>query len=622
MISQNKHSLFFMMLTFLFISTAWSQESSSQFQIESYVRWNDSTVYNKTYVVNKNHPKASDENKGSEEEPLLTINQAAQLVQSGERVLIHAGVYREMIQPLTGGHSASKMILFEGAEGENVIVSGARVWEAKWQQKQVLISELSDETLSYAWSRKIWKAELPEQLFENNYLPFQLKNIEPSDFPLMPWAQLCTDKAPYQLTRGLLFQNGKRMVQLESYGDLTRIPGSFWVHPNGKAVHIHSFENGDPNTSIFEIGVQSHLFNPQKVGLAYLHIKGITFEKCANGFLRSSTGAVNAKGGHHWIIENNTIRQVNSSGLEFGYVAFEKGDPSTMNQQPRLDDNLGGMMIRNNIIQHCGTAGMRSYMVKDAIVENNTIADCGWHDAENYWEVAAIKLLRCDHTLVNGNLIYNMQGGNGIWLDWDNRYSRVTGNVIYDVQTVQGAIFIEASIVPNLVDNNFIWNIDGNGIYLNDTDQAIVVHNLVGRTTGPVVSGIASTGRKMNGRLLSCKQNQIYYNLFVDVNQPVHFAFDENSTNYNCFVSANSMNFSFESNPVFFRKGAQDSRLNAHVEFDPKTLYFFFKTDMELPHVIAGKYVVQDFFGKMRSGQATVPGPFENLTSNYKIILK
>ena len=59
--------------------------------------------------------------------PLLTINKAAQLVKAGEKVSIYTGVYREMIQPKYGGTAADKMIVYEAAPGEKVIVKGSKI---------------------------------------------------------------------------------------------------------------------------------------------------------------------------------------------------------------------------------------------------------------------------------------------------------------------------------------------------------------------------------------------------------------------------------------------------------------------------------------------------------------
>jgi hypothetical protein len=122
----------------------------------------------------------------------------------------------------------------------------------------------------------------------------------------------------------------------------------------------------------------------------------LTLEHCANGFMRSGVAALFTMGGHHWIIEGNTVRHI----------------------------NLGHNIVRRNRISDCGTAGMRGQGAQ-VLVEDNDVVDCGWQDAESHWEVAGIKLLGCRGTLVRNNHVARIQAGDGIWLDFGNQNSRV-----------------------------------------------------------------------------------------------------------------------------------------------------------------------------------------------------
>jgi alpha-N-arabinofuranosidase len=598
-----------------------AQKEAASFDWSSYTAWQNTTRYTKTYVVDQKHPLASDDNPGTADRPLLTINKAAQLVEAGERVLIHAGVYREKIRPKNDGEGPDQMISYESVPGAKVIIKGSRVLPVAWIQRRVYTDELPDSTLTLTWSRKLWMATIPDTIFEEGYYPLRLPNILPEEYELMPWAHPVKDLAPYNSTRALLFQNGRRMSQLEDYGDLTRLPGSFWIDVDGKTVHIHPFGSGNPNNELFEIGVQNHLLKPQKIGMGYIQVRGLTFEHCANGFLRTSTGAVTILGGHHWIFEDNVIRQNNSSGLEVGYYAFEFEDPNPENIQPRTDEDLGGMLVRNNRIHDCGTAGIRSYTVTNGIIENNTIWNCGWQDAENYWECSGIKLLRTRKTLVKGNHIYNIQGGNGIWLDWDNQYSRITANVIHDIQNIQGGIFVEASQVPNLVDNNFIWNIDGHGIYANDSDELMVYHNLIAHTTGPVVNAVVATERKLNGRWLTATRNKVLNNIFINGGGAINFSSEDNAADYNLYVSTREpVHIDLEE----WKKsgfGRNSKSMRAFVRFVPEVMYFRWSSPEEVPLVPALEELKFDFFQTTRKDGKGVPGPFSRLDRDCALLL-
>jgi alpha-L-arabinofuranosidase len=614
--SINHFILFFLLQIVCFNS--FSQSTNWDFNPE----WKNKTVYTKTYVVNQRHANASDANPGTEELPLLTINKAAQLVRAGERVLLYAGVYREMIQPLQGGLSENKMIAYEAALGNEVVVKGSKVLENIWEQHLVYSDRVPDTTKNYNWSRKTWSAKLEDSFFVDNYFPLQLKNIATDEYVMMPWANQVKKITPYNSTRALLFQNGKRMLQMVAYGDVAKTAGSFWVDNDGKTLHIHSFDDENPNNTILELAVQHHLFLPQDVGLNYIQLQGIHFMHCANGFLRTSTGAVTALGGHHWIIENNHIEEINSSGLEFGFLAFEQEDKRPLNVKwPRKKpDAIGKMMVRNNTINDCGTAGIRSYVVASSLIEDNHIYNCGWQDAENYWEVAGIKMLDVYNSLVRRNHIHNILGGNGIWLDWDNHGSRVTQNIIHDIKTIQGGIFVEASHHPNLVDNNFIWNVNGNGVYANDTDSLLVYNNLIANFSGNAIFATVGTDRKQHGRKLTAEDNRVFNNIFIN-GQPIKFGSSSNKADYNWYVNSTQPDYFTTEALKQSGEGANSKHIYALSDFTKSNLFFQWQTTEALLAVPSAPFISKDFFNHTRNGKTTTPGPFVELGMVSRFLL-
>lgn len=101
-------------------------------------------------------PTGADHQPGTVEKPLRTINAAAQLALPGDTVTVHAGVYREWVNPLNGGESDSRRILYRAAEGEKVELKGSEVvdnWEKVKKQPGV------------------WKAVVPNSLF-GDFNPF------------------------------------------------------------------------------------------------------------------------------------------------------------------------------------------------------------------------------------------------------------------------------------------------------------------------------------------------------------------------------------------------------------------------------------------------------------------
>ncbi|MGD0227552.1 MAG: right-handed parallel beta-helix repeat-containing protein [Terriglobia bacterium] len=579
-----------------------------------FLSWSDVTRYTRTYHVSQNNPQASDDNDGTEEHPFRTINHAAQVVKPGERVWIHAGIYRELVRPRLSGEGPDRMIAYEAAPGEQVIIRGSRVITTRWELSADPNSSPSPsgapgqsakpDSHGGIYSKQIWMTTMPDSLFEEGYSPFQTPNLTNQEFDVMDWAVKWKGRIPYTLPRGLLFQDGRRMAQLAAYEDLVRLPGSYWVDPDGKTVHIHPFGGGNPNGQLFEAAVQPHIIQPQNQGLGFIRVSGLILEQCANGFARAGVGALFTMGGHHWIIEGNTVRQVNSVGIEVGFLAYEgPGYPR------RTDPDLGYNIIRRNSVSDCGTAGIRGLNVSHALVEDNDIVDCGWQDVEFHWEVAGIKLLVNRGTLVRNNHIARLQGSAGIWLDWDNQNSRITGNVIHDINTVQGAVFIEASQSPNLVDHNVFWNINGEGVRLADTDNAIVAHNFFGHVSQELVWAKVATTRSLNGRRLTSTGNRIVNNVIVDQGKPMLSGDPSNVADYNVYASTKAS-----------QTGAKDSgehsvAIQGTATFDADRLLLIWKSDSPLPTAPILKNCESDFFRRERTRDQNIPGPFLGLAN-------
>ncbi len=279
--------------------------------------WQDETDYRKVYYVDQQHPGAADDNPGTEEAPFLTIQAAAEVVEPAERVLIKSGIYRELVQPRRGGNGADEMISYEAAPGADAIVRGSEVLNATWTH--------SDRWVS------VWTADLPEAFFEGDH-PFAVINTTDADFELMPWARGDKGTVPHSLPRAMVFQDGRRLTQLGTCDDVPRVTGAFWIDTEHHALYVKPFDRTDPNTCEMEATARQFLLNPLVTGLGYIRINGLTFEHAGNGFIRSGNGAVTTWGGHHWIIEDNTVRHINAVAIEMGGYSDEGTERENENE--------------------------------------------------------------------------------------------------------------------------------------------------------------------------------------------------------------------------------------------------------------------------------------------------
>jgi alpha-L-arabinofuranosidase len=89
-----------------------------------------------------------DAGRGTKSAPLRTIQRAADLAQPGDVITVHAGVYRERVNPPRGGTSDRRRIVYRVAPGERVEIKGSEVVKG-WVKFQ----------------GDVWKVELPNSFF-------------------------------------------------------------------------------------------------------------------------------------------------------------------------------------------------------------------------------------------------------------------------------------------------------------------------------------------------------------------------------------------------------------------------------------------------------------------------
>jgi hypothetical protein len=138
--------------------------------------WEQRLTFTKTYYVDNQSSRADDSGPGTKEQPFRTINQAAQVLQPGERVVIASGTYRECVRPARGGTSPTRMISYEAAPGAEVIVKGSAVLEDGWQQESVSMGRYGANGPTDQPPAPItaWRHELTGTMFPDAYQPFAL----------------------------------------------------------------------------------------------------------------------------------------------------------------------------------------------------------------------------------------------------------------------------------------------------------------------------------------------------------------------------------------------------------------------------------------------------------------
>jgi hypothetical protein len=486
--------------------------------------WEDVTEYSKVYHVAQAHPEASDDGPGTEDRPFVTISRAARDLQPGEKVVVHAGVYRECVRPARGGTGPAAMIAYEAAPGEAAIVRGSERWAPEFTP---------GEGWRWSWppadgeapdGPAIWCADLPAEWFVG-YNPFVARNFSSE------YTTFTSDWKPQEIhtfmkRRGMVFLDGRPLRQVFFPHELGETNGAFWVEDPGLRIHLRLWEDADPRGLTFEVTAREQVFAPLAPNLGYIRVSGFCFEHAADGIPVPQRAMVSASRGHHWIIEDNRIRWANALGLDVGNETWHRRQPSS--QEPS-----GGHIIRRNVVSDCGACGMAAVGNNArTLVENNLIERIGSLDIERIWECGGLKFHTCDTVLIRRNVFRQLRNAPGVWLDYLNRNSRVTGNVFADIESISGAVYIEVSHQPNAVDHNVVWDVrgtgrpaSGKGINVDTGEQCVVAHNLVGRVRDEyaITANLNQRERVVAGRVGLCRRHKVMNNLIVGCPRRVFF---------------------------------------------------------------------------------------------------
>ena len=497
--------------------------------------WDDATSYGRAYHVAQGHPAAADDNDGTERHPFATVGRAAEALQPGEKVIVHEGVYRECVRPPRGGAGPDRMIAYEAAPGEQVHIRGSQLWRAEFRP-------------SVGWRPPIgaWMGDMPAEWFVG-YNPFSTANM-PERYIAYGRAWTTEETRRFQLRRGAVFARGVPLRQVFRLHELAERDGAFWVEEPGLRIHFRLPGDADPNdpgAPGLEVTAREQCFAPAERGLGYIRVSGFVIEQAANGIPFPQRGALSAERGHHWIIERNTIRHVNTLGVDIGMQKdVEPGRPA---------DEVGGHIVRDNTVGGCGICGIAGLRgIEGSLVEGNLVERIGSLGVEHIYECAGMKFHVARGVLIRRNVVRHVRDACGIWLDCICANCRVSGNVLADIQTLLAGVYVEANPEVNMVDGNFFWDMrdvptnkppkdgipGGIGVSSDVSDHTIAAHNFFGDISGHYAAAmhLAQRGRITAGRVAMCRGMRVLNNVFVGCPRRVYLARVEgNSCDGNLF---------------------------------------------------------------------------------------
>lgn len=408
----------------------------------------------KEYHVAKN---GNDKNKGTVTAPLLTIQSAAEMAQSGNVIIVHEGIYREEIEPPRGGESADKAIVYRAATGENVSIRGSEKIE-KWVKQE----------------GNVWMVELDNSFF-GDYNPYKI-NLSGS------W--LSYGKEHHV---GEVYLNGKTFYEKFSLEDVEKLSNTWYREVDENSTKIWAnFGWANPNKNMAEINVRECVIFPKVQGLKHIVMDGFEIKHAASNWAapdQFQKGAIGTRFGYKWIIKNCRISDVKCVAICIGAVDDYNWDreyysnPIADGQYLPDINSFGHHIVSNNTIARCGQGGIVGcWGGARSVIEGNYIENINCKNEFGGAETAAIKLHFPIDAVIKNNYCKGVAGlqhrTKGIWLDWGVQNTRVTGNIITDYQAE--GFKIEVGHGPIIIDNNLFINSE----IVQWGDAGLFVHNL------------------------------------------------------------------------------------------------------------------------------------------------
>jgi alpha-N-arabinofuranosidase len=399
-------------------------------------------------------PHGSDAGPGTRRAPLRTIQRAADLAHPGDTITVHAGVYRERVNPPRGGASDRQRIVYRAAPGERVEIKGSEIVRG-WEPVQ----------------GEVWKVTLPNAFF-GDFNPF-------ADRLHGDWF----DPRGREHHTGAVYLNGEWLIEAAALEEVLPPPGAAAGRPAagpagprwfarveaGHTTIWAQFPGADPNRELVEVNVRRTVFYPDQPGRNYLTVRGFILRHAATPWAPPTAEQIGLIGTHWskgWIIESNVISHSICAGIALGKHsdAFDNTSANTAEgyvktierahafRLPWTREHIGHHVVRGNTISHCEQAGIvGSLGGAFCRIEGNVIHDIHVRRLFSGAEMAGIKLHAAIDTVIRGNHLY--RACRGLWLDWMAQGTRVSRNLFHDNGPWED-LFVEVNHGPFVVDHN------------------------------------------------------------------------------------------------------------------------------------------------------------------------
>jgi hypothetical protein len=353
---------------------------------------------------------------------MRTINAAAAVVQPGDTVVIHTGVYREQVSMVTAG-TADKPIVFEAAPAANVVVTGA------------------DRITNWT------KVPGPDNVY---FTPWPYVFVGYSPLHAHP------DDDEHRLIGRCeqVFVTGYALRQVLSRDHMDR--GTFFVDEAAKRLYAWAANNAELPQTPIEASVRTGVW--QNNGKAYIHVRGIRFRYAANA---AQAGA--AEFGPHNVAEDCIFERTNGSGAVFGAGAVARR-----------------CVFQDNGQLGFGVSGADNLLITHCLVRNNNIKQF-----DRGWEAGGDKICFSKGVVIEYSQFVDNRGS-GVWFDISNRDCTVRNCLIANNEDagIFDEISYGLHVHDNVIVGNGFSESPGDwgaqaGVCLSSSPGSVVERNLI-----------------------------------------------------------------------------------------------------------------------------------------------
>ena len=355
---------------------------------------------------------------------LPDIRAAAKAVEPGDRVVIHAGIYRESVTIARSG-TPERPIRFEVEPADYVIVTGADAL-SQWRKEP---DTGKDNIFSVEWPHSFLSAPThahPEN--DRHLLIGRCEQVFVQDY--------------------LLHQ-----VLLRS--QLAR--GTFWVDDEGHRLYVWGAGNEDLTRLPVEASARPFIWQCQG---DYVQVRGLRFRRAAN-WAQLPAGVFTGRGD---VIEDCVFEDTNGEGAAFN------GKDQTVRRCTFQDNGQLGF----------GAVGAEDLHLNDCLTRNNNTKNFG-----RGWEAGGDKIVLSRRVVIEHSRFMANRGA-GLWFDIGNEDCTVHHCLIADNEGP--GIFYEISYGlhahDNVVAGNGFAGDPGDwgghaGIVLSSSPECVVERNLL-----------------------------------------------------------------------------------------------------------------------------------------------